>query len=54
MFGAQPRLARASKPASRRPLQEYLRLVEEPDGSWELQSATAVFRGPSSGAEGKP
>lgn len=26
------------------PLDEYLRLVELADGSWELQSATAVFR----------
>ena len=36
-----PRLARASRPA---PIKEYLRLVELGDGSWELQSATAVFR----------
>jgi hypothetical protein len=26
-------------------MKEYLRLVELGDGSWELQSATAVFRG---------
>ena len=35
----------AFSPRRRTRLDEYLRLVEEPDGSWELQSATAVFRG---------
>ena len=44
--GATPRRVTRGAPPARDapPLDEYLRLVELADGSWELQSATAVFR----------